>query len=463
MKIKFKVWKILVLLLVIILAAFIIPLPTGKRVQTPNFNDTSLKFPTGFFWGSSTSAHQVEGNSNDDLTQWEKDNAARLAAAAPAKFGNSVPDWNAIAAQATSPQNYISGAADDQYNLYPADIKLMQQIGLNSYRFSIAWSRIEPQRGKFDQVAMQHYVTEIKALHAAGIEPFVTLWHRSEPSWVLAQGDWENSQTITDYTQYVQYVAKNLNDEVTYWMTFNEPALEVLAGYIQGTLPPQVKSIQQGQMVMANMIEAHKQAYQALHQINPEFQVGSTQAMQLLSGAPGTLANQLLASFLQDYMNWHFLDATKDQTDFVGIQYYGPSLIDLHFGGAGFVAVQNPPNVKAAQRSDTGTEIYPAGIYQLLTQTYQRYKKPIIITENGIADSTDKLRAAYIADHLYWVKKALDSGIPVKGYFYWSLLDNFEWDSGFWPRFGLVQVDYANNLKRTIRPSALELKKIIGQ
>jgi beta-glucosidase len=453
--------KILVLGIALLLLAYFLPLSKPAQLSTPAYNPSDLKFPSGFFWGSSTAAHQVEGNNNNHLTQWEKDNAQRLASEAEAKLKNSVPNWDLIKADATDPDNYISGLAVDEYNRYPEDITLMKQMGHNAYRFSIEWSRIEPVKDQFDEAQLNHYQEEIKALKAAGIEPFVTIWHRSQPIWLAKPGEWENPETIQEYKDYVEYLAKNLGPEVKYWMTFNEPVFHVLSAYVQGELPPQVKSLKRGNAVLDNMMRAHREAYAILHQFDEDAEVGSTQAMQLISGAPNSVANKILAGYLEDYANWRFLDGTTEQTDFVGLQYYGPTVVKIKFGGNSIVSVENPPNTEAKLRSDSGTEIYPDGIYELIRQTWDRYHKPIIITENGIADSEDRLRGQYIQDHLYWIHRAVDEKIPVLGYFYWSLLDNFEWSSGFWPKFGLIHVDFDNNLKRTIRPSAEVYKKII--
>ncbi|MBX4191606.1 MAG: glycoside hydrolase family 1 protein [Candidatus Doudnabacteria bacterium] len=433
----------------------------SKKQDTPAFNIDELIFPKDFVWGSATAAHQVEGNQNNQLTQFEKDNANRFASEAEAKLKNIVPNWDLIKPMATDPNNYISGKAVDQYNLYNSDIQLMKQMKLNSYRFSIEWSRIEPVPGQFDKKEIDHYKKLIAALRANGIEPFVTLWHRSEPVWILEQGDWENSKTIESYTAFVEYVAQQLGPDVKYWVTFNEPILHVVAGFMEGSIPPEVKSFRRGLKVLDNMIEAHKQAYDVLHKYDSDAIVGSTQAMQIGSASPNTLANQLLSSYLNHVTNEKFFDETKDQSDFLGIQYYGTTLFALDFGKH-IVKLKAYENTEAAVRSDAGREVYPYGIYELLKQTFERYHKPIIITENGIADIQDTLRADYIKNHLYWVKKAIDEGIPVKGYIHWSLIDNFEWTSGYWPQFGLISVD-RTTLKRTIRPSALIYKQIIEQ
>jgi beta-glucosidase len=460
MKLKNKIVKIFVWGIIILLIVFVLPLPKTKKQETPAYNVADLKFPKGFFWGTATAAHQVEGNTNNQLTQWEKDNAKRLASEAESKLKN-LPDWEAIKTQATDPANYISGTADDEYNRYPEDIKLMKQIGVNSYRFSIEWSRIEPEKDKFDSKEIEHYRAEIQALKAAGIEPFVTLWHRSEPTWILSQGEWESPQTIADYKKYVEYVVSNLGSEVKYWMTFNEPIVHEAAAYIRGDIPPQVKSLTRAKTVLKNMIEANNQAYQIIHQKDSEAVVGSTQAMLSLYGLPSTIANKIAARYLDSAGNQSFLDGTKDNMDFIGVQYYGSNAIAVKFDKSTLIGIKNFSDPQQIQ-SEVGTEINPAALYSILKSTYQRYKKPIIITENGIADRDDNQRTQYITDHLYWVKKAIDDGVPIEGYFYWSLLDNFEWNSGYWPKFGLISVDRVTQ-KRTIRPSALDYQKIIEQ
>lgn len=203
-----------------------------------NMNHASTKFPANFIWGASTSAHQVEGSNHNDWSEWEQQNAQRLAREAPQKFGN-IPAWPLIKDQATNPQNYLSGRAADHYHKYPEDIALMKSLGFNAYRFSIEWSRVEPEPGQWNEAALAHYRDVISQLKQNGLEPFVTLWHRTLPLWAEADGGWENQRIVDRYVRYVQKVVSTYQDSVRFWFPLNEPEFEVLSAYLGGVFPPQ--------------------------------------------------------------------------------------------------------------------------------------------------------------------------------------------------------------------------------
>lgn len=450
--------KLIFLLIVLILVAFLVPFPKQQRKANPDQDISSLTFPAGFIWGAATAAHQVEGNQDNTLTQWEKDNALRLSEEAEGKFKNIVPDWERIKPEATDPANYISGIADDHYNRYEGDLDLAKQIGLNAYRFSIEWSRIEPVKGQYSEEALNHYRQMIAAVKERGMIPFVTLWHRTQPKWVMEQGDWLNQQTITDYAGFVEFTVSRLGGEVDYWMPFNEPVLHIIAGYVEGKMPPQQAGFPKANEALNNMISAHNKAYEVIHRVDSNAKVASTQALQYGEARPNTPVNMALAKLVNYLTNHRFLDATKDAHDFIAVQYYGPVAYKLTTKG---LNIDRTP--VSGERSDLGWDIYPASLYEVLKDMSKRYDKPIIITENGLADGEDRLREDYILDHLYWVKKAIDEGVPVQGYIHWSLMDNLEWDSGFWPKFGLIEVDRDNNLTRTIRPSVEAFSQVIRQ
>jgi len=403
-----------------------------------------LEFPENFYWGSATSSHQVEGNNHNDWTEWEKANADRLAKEAARKewpdfilknYPNSLQE-----------ENYISGRACDHYNRFREDFDIAKQLGHNAHRFSIEWSRIEPEEGKFDEKEIEHYRQVILALRERGIEPFVTLWHWTNPIWFAQKGGWLNKDSPKYFERYTNKITRSLNF-VRFWITLNEPDdLYAFRAYFQGIYPPCKHSILKTWRVLGNLAEVHKRAYKIIHKNNPLAQVGFANNT-IYFEAKGFFA-KIVKFFAHWYWNFWFLRKTISYNDFIGCNFYHHNTLK------GFKVNQN----ENKNTSDVGWEIMPIGIYHVL-KYLKKYNKPIYITENGIADAMDIKRAEYIKEHLKWTHKAIQEGIDVRGYFHWSLLDNFEWDKGFWPRFGLVEVDY-KTMERKIRNSALEYKKI---
>lgn len=395
------------------------------------------KFPEGFYWGSATSAHQVEGGNFNDWTEWEKANANRLAEQADKKWQK----WQKEKfPEMFDEKNYISGRACDHYNLYKQDFDIAKELSQNAHRFSIEWSRIEPEEGKFSGSAIEHYRHVISALISRDIEPFITINHWTLPLWFREQNGWEGSGAVRAFAKFVDYTIRALGEEAVYWVTLNEPWVYISHCYLRGVWPPQKKSIFGAMRVLMNLISAHKTAFNIIKSVNPKAQVGIAENNIYFEGWLSWLAQQIV--------NFRFLNSIEKRADFIGLNYYFHSKI------RGLKFNQNN-NDKV---SDVGWEVYPEGIYHIL-KSLTKYKKPIFITENGIADAGDKNRTKFIKEHLVWTHKAISEGVDVRGYFYWSLLDNFEWDKGFWPRFGLVEVDY-KTLERKIRPSAQEYAKI---
>ncbi len=367
------------------------------------------KFPDGFLWGSATSAHQVEGGNHNDWTEWEKKNAERLSRESGKKYPS---------------ENYISGQAADHYHRYEEDFNIAQSLGQNAHRFSIEWSRIEPEEGKFNEEEIDHYRKVIRALRQRRLEPFVSLYHWTLPLWIRDSGGWENEKTTRYFVRYVEKVTSALPG-VKFWITLNEPMVYASHSYFKGNWPPQKKSIVVYLRVISNLICAHRSAYAALKSIRPFAQVGIAKNNIDFGGRfrPGA----------HWWWNRRFLDKIRDYQDFIGLNYY--------FG-----------QCRSKEKSDLGWSICPEGIYRVL-KDLRRYQKPVYITENGIADARDVYREKFIKEHLKWVQQAIQEGVDIRGYLYWSLLDNFEWSEGFWPRFGLVEVDY-KTMRRTIRLSA---------
>lgn len=415
-----------------------------------------LKFPDGFLFGAATSSHQVEGGNHNDWTEWELGNAERLTRESASKF-SYLKNWPEIRAQAENPANYISGKACDHYHRFREDFNVAKQLGHNAHRFSIEWSRIEPEEGKFNEAEIEHYRKVIRALRERGMEPFVTLWHWTNPLWIRDQNGWENPKTVADYERYVRRIVEAL-DGVRFWMPLNEPSSYIGSSYVVGMLPPQVRSMWRANRVFRNLMAAHRRAYRIVHDISPDVLVGSGSYLTHNEPYRNYPWNRVLARFVSHFRNWRFLDAMQDTQDFIGLQYYHHDALNFKLGKGRWGPIET--RNKNEQVNDLDWEIYPEGIYRLIKEITRRYRKPIYITENGTADADDDHRGRFIQKHLAWAGRAIQEGADVRGYFHWSLLDNFEWDKGFWPRFGLVSVDH-QTLERKIRPSAWEYKKII--
>lgn len=416
-----------------------------------------LKFPEKFYWGSSTSAYQVEGGIRNDWSEWEKKNAKELTNNPEKRYIHGITAQEYIKKLEKDPNNYVSGKAADHYHKFREDFDIAKELGHNAHRFSIEWSRIEPKEGQFDEKEIAHYKNVIKALRERDLEPFVTLWHWTNPLWIRDIGGWENKKTVDYFLRYVEKIIDELGEEIKFWVPLNEPQLHAGMGYITGTFPPNVKSFYRANRVFKNLIRAQKRVYGLIHKkIQKDIQVGASHYMVCHTPYSDSLINKLLVNFL-DYVRGHrFIKGMIGYQDFIGLQYYHHDKIKIKLGGR-LVIAERVDEFKEV--TDMGWEIYPEGIYRVLKQI-SKYKLPIYITENGLADAKDKKREKFIIQHLRWVHEAIQEGADVKGYFYWSLLDNFEWDKGYWPRFGLVEIDY-NTLERKIRPSALKYKEII--
>lgn len=417
-------------------------------------------FTKNFFWGAATASHQIEGNTLNDWSVWEKENAQRLAKEAPQAFARRSPVWEEVKLEATSAENYISGSGDDSYNKWEEDVALLKELGVNAYRFSIEWSRVEPTEGQFNAAALKHYKQIIGALRANNIEPFVTILHRTLPVWVAGQGGWANAKTVQDFARYTNQLVKAFGNTVRHWIPLNEPVLNVGGGFVAGSIPPNRKNIVAGLRAYKHMIAAHNAAYAIIHQSIPGSNVGCAQAAVYAEAEGNRWYNQIVVNVIHYLANWKFLNGIQKHTDFIGIQYYTRGVIG--FRKSKFL-IPLPSEVRQpGPASDMGQETYPEGLYKYADMVWKRYGKPIIVTENGIADRNDSYRAQYITAHIAQVEKLLADGIDMRGYFYWSLLDNFEWDKGFWPKFGLASVDPTTKA-RTLRPSSKVYADIIAK
>lgn len=424
--------------------------------MNPN-NSTKKKeidFPKNFFWGVSTSAYQIEGGITNDWSRWEKENASELAGRAREYY----EPWQVKKfPQMLEEENYICGKGCDSYNLWQEDLACIEKLNVKVYRFSLEWARIEPEKGKFDQEAIDHYKKLIKELKNKGIEPFLTFWHWTNPLWVVDKGGWENKETVKDFLSYAKKVIKEIGGEVKFFITLNEPQTYTGHSYISGKFPPGEKSLFKANRVYKNLIRAHKDLYKMLHQeLEKEIQVGMSNYLLFQSAYNfRNPFNVLLVKFLDYVRGYRFIKAVNRFQDFIGVQYYHHDRIKFCLGGPFLIFKAENENKKV---NDLGWEIFPPGIYYVLKKL-KKYKKPIYITENGTADADDAFREEFIKDHLFYIKKAMEEGVDVRGYFYWSLLDNFEWAEGWWPKFGLYEVD-RKTFERQPRSSAFFYAKV---
>lgn len=419
----------------------------------------NLKFPKDFLWGSATSAYQVEGGIINEWSEWEKKNAPRLAEEAKTYW----KDWQIKKfPEILDCENYISGRTAEHYSRYKEDFDLIESGGHNAHRLSLEWSRIEPQDGIFDEKEIEHYRQVLEDLKRRNIKIFLTIWHWTNPLWVAEQGGWENKKTINDFVKYSERLATDFKDLVDFWQPLNEPGTYIGMSYVQGAFPPQVRSFWRANKTFKNLMEAYRQAYKTIKRIKPSAQVGMSHYAVYNIPYKNKFFNRIFIKLIDYFRNWRFLDSIDETNDFIGIQYYHTdnldiNLFDIKFGSShwGPIKLKNPNEYV----SDMNWDIFPEGIYHLIKRA-AKYKKPIYITENGLADKFDEKREKFIQDHLFWINKAIQEGVDVRGYFYWSLLDNFEWDKGFWPRFGLIEIDY-KTLERKPRKSYYAYRDII--
>ncbi len=374
-----------------------------------------LRFPQNFLWGSAVSAYQTEG-------------------------GVVNSDWSAA---------YDAGRACDYYNRYAHDLDIARKLNQNAFRFSIEWSRIEPKEGYFDAKEIAHYRGLLENLRERGIASFVTLYHFTQPMWLAKKGGWTNSKTTFYFTRFAQTLLKEYGSLVDFWITINEPLVWALHAYLTGLWPPAKRNPLLFLMAINNQISAHNRIYELFHGLQPDIKIGlSHNLASYESFNSKSFLDSAGARFYRFFGNEYFLNKTRKNVDFIGLNYY------FHWRVRALFLKKSATEPV----SDVGWRIYPKGIYCVLKELL-RYNLPVYVTENGLADAKDVMRQDFIKQHLYWIAKAIEEGVDIRGYLHWSLMDNFEWDKGFVPRFGLVEIDY-QTLERKIRPSAFYYAKI---
>ena len=414
-------------------------------------------FPSGFLWGTATSAHQIEGhNANNDWWAWEQ------------------------AGRVKEP----SGIACDHYRRFRDDFDLAKTLGHNAHRFSVEWSRIEPREGEFDEQAIAHYQEVVAALRERSLEPIVTLHHYTNPLWLAAKGGWANPQVVEAFARYTRRVAEALGGQVRYWLTLNEPMVYVHMHYLDGIGPPGERNLSLALRVIEHLIRAHAASFHVIHQVaqargHDALVSLAAHAQRFVPCRRWWLGDQAVARFTERIYNHRFLQAVLDgwvhlpgrrairvpeaanTLDFIGMNYYGRVFMRLGpISGTRWLGIRcsTRHHREVTERNCLDWDVYPPGIREVLRWAVP-FHKPVLITENGICTSDDAQRERFILRHLAWVGRAMQEGIPVIGYLYWSLLDNFEWAEGYGPRFGLVEMDYPTQARR-IRPSARRFAEI---
>src|ERR1035437_8353427 len=378
---------------------------------------TGRAFPDGFTWGTATAAHQIEGG-NTNCYWWEFEHA---------------PD--SVCAES-------SGDACDSWDRWEEDADLVAGLGLDNYRFSVEWSRIEPAEGEISRAALAHYRRQCEGLRARGIDPVVTFHHFTTPRWLAAQSGWENGMAIERLGHFCGVVAEELADVMSRACTINEPNVVATMGWHAGLFPPGKTDKELSYRVGANLVAGHRAALEAIRDAAPGVPVGLTLSMTDYQLAPD--GEQQLAS-IRRHAEDVFLDGTGGD-DFLGVQAYTRMLI----GPTGWAGCE--PGVPVL---DMGYEFYPQSLGNCLQRAwdYTGATLPLLVTENGIGTTDDAQRIDYVRRALRGVLDVIAEGIDVRGYTYWSLLDHFEWVFGYRPRFGLVGVD-RSTFARSPKPSA---------
>ncbi|HEY8546455.1 MAG TPA: glycoside hydrolase family 1 protein [Acidimicrobiales bacterium] len=375
------------------------------------------RFPDGFLWGTATAAHQIEG-------------------------GNWNNDWWAWEHAENTPCQEPSGDACDSWHRWPEDVDLVADLGLGTYRFSIEWSRIEPEDGEWSPATIAHYRALCEALRARGIEPTVTFHHFTTPRWVVARGGWEDPGTIDLFARFCARAAEELGDVMGRACTINEPNVVATMGWLVGVFPPGRTDVEARRRVTGHFVEAHRAAVDAIRRAAPGVPVGMTLSMSDFQAVDGGEARR---DRYRRGMEDVFLDAVQGD-DYLGVQTYSRQRV----GPDGVL----PPE-EGVPVLPMGYEYYPAALEATLRRAweYTGGQVPLLVTENGIGTDDDDQRIAYVHEALSGVLRCLADGIDVRGYTYWSLLDNFEWALGYGPHFGLVAVD-RTTFERTPKPSA---------
>lgn len=474
---------ILLALAVVVVAIFTVG---GKKRSHARISQKTIPenivFPKGFLWGTATAAEQIESTQDSDWAAFIRKNYAGEGKAVTNASIKDLHLWNeTVIREKTS-----------HLKKFKEDIALMKDLGANAYRFSIAWDRLFPRENMTepDKAAVAFYDDLFAELAKQDIEPSVTLFHFSSPAWFFAEKDgkrgWERSDAVEHFSRFTAFIAKRWGKQVRVWCTLNEPMVYVYSGYMQAIMPPLEKRPDEKSVapVMEALLKAHAAAYAIIKKENPLALVGVTQHTREFAPYRNyAVLDRIIAGKVEQAFIWDFTDAIRTGVlkvtntdiekpiaglggtqDFIGINYYGRFYIKSNIMAPTKFEVKNHDEMNPNEiKNELGWADFPLGMKNILLAAKSKYKLPIYILESGTAEKAadDKLRQQLIVTHLAETAAAIKEGADVRGYFHWSLIDNFEWAEGFDARFGLVEIDYKNNFARKKRKSFETLHGII--
>ena len=402
-------------------------------------------FPRGFLWGTATAAHQVEGNNtNNQWWKWEEDGHT------DGKSGLACDWWG---------------------GRWREDFDRAAESGQNAHRFSVEWSRIQPTPDQWDEEALEKYRAMLRGLKERNMTALVSLHHFSDPIWVYEKGGWENPEIVAWFEKFVRKTVDALKEYNTLWCTINEPNVYALSGYANGAFPPGVNDLKRAIQVEAAMLRAHAAAYRAIHQIQPEGRVGyALHYRPMVPKHTWSPLDMLMRNIRYEGINMAFpsgistgvlkspvgnvsVPEAKGTQDYLGINYYSVDTISFNLANSKELFTHTGFPEKSDFSDTKFLANIPEGFYDTLKWAVRTYPNlPIIVTENGTEDADDHMRPRYLAQHVHQMWRAVNFNWPIKGYFHWSLVDNFEWERGWTQRFGLWGLDVETQ-KRIRRPS----------
>ncbi|HLH52541.1 MAG TPA: family 1 glycosylhydrolase [Verrucomicrobiae bacterium] len=408
-------------------------------------NGESLRFPDGFLWGTATSTTQIEGHIENEWT-------------------------NFVACDGGNCR-----VACDSYHRYAEDVEWMSKLGVNAYRMGVEWSRLQSAAfGPLSQPELNRYLDQIDRLNAAGITPMVVLHHFSNPPWINALGGWTNRKTIAAFVDYVTKLVAALRSHVRMWNTFNEPDTYGCCGFVIGQFPPLYKGrLGDFRRIVRNMAEAHEQvagliraAGSPLGKVEVGFSKNWTyfQAHRANAAWDVMMASLVHSQFNEFVLNTFLRDREKTNATFLGVNYYGRirfrNLKPL-LPTCGFSREQL---LNLGMECDDMLERHPAGLEPVLVKMHEKCRLPIYVTEHGSSSTDEQFRERDLRENLKAMHRAIARGVEIRGFYYWSLLDNFEWQFGYSKKFGLLSVDFSNDSRpRAMKPLGQAYRRICQQ